>query len=291
MLTQTVVLQAVITGLLLGSIYSLMALGFSLIFGPMNIVNFAHGHLMIASMYLAFTLFQRVGLDPLFALPMIAVVMFVFGTGIYKLIIKRMSHADHSTHIIATVGISIILENVILLLYGGDVRAVNTAYSTSGFVIFGATISHARLIAALLSAVLVIALYLFLKKTYFGKGIRAVGDDMTGAQVVGIPIHKINGIAFGLGVGAAAMAGVVMVPFVQISPTFGIEYLTKSFIIVVLGGLGSVPGALIGAMILGFVEQVGIMVFPAQLINALVFAVLIVVLLLKPSGLFGEIKR
>jgi len=284
---ESVIIQQLISGLQVGIMYALMAVGFSLVFGVMDIVNFAHGAGMMAMMYVSFVLFRSVSLDPILGAPLIFALAFAVGVVVYRLVLRSISHAGHSTTLLATLGVAIVIENVVLAIFGGDLQSVVTSYTSAMIPFRGAFISVARSYAAGIALLMFAGLYYFLHRTDFGRAIRAVADDVVGAQVVGIPMHRIYAIAFAIGLGAAGVAGAVIIPFTLISPFVGVDFLTKSFVVVVVGGVGNVPGALAGGILLGLVEAFGSLFLPGSLVNGLVFGVLLMVLLFRPAGLFG----
>jgi len=284
----TVTLNAVITGLIYGSIWGIIALGFTLVFGVMNFVNFAHGSFVLLPSYLSFILFVSWGIDPYISLILIIPLSFILGLFVYKYLGDRIIDEPHSVHIIVTLGLCFFIENAILLLAGGDIRSAVTSYTSSTFKIESIIISYSRFWASLVSWLCVVLLFIFLKYTDFGVMIRAAADNKEGAKIVGIFVDRVYLIAFGLSTLIAGIAGAIIIPFYLISPFSGMDLLTKAFCAVVIGGLGSIPGAIIGGLIIGVVECVAGVFFKASLGNALTFFIMILVLIFKPNGLFGE---
>jgi branched-chain amino acid transport system permease protein len=283
-----VTLNAVINGLMYGSIWGIVALGFTLVFGVMDFVNFAQGFFVLIFAYLSYFLFLNWGVEPYLSLIFIIPLSFILGLSVYKYLGARLIDEPHSSHIIVTLGLCFFIENAILLIAGGDLRSAVTSYTSATFPAGSFIISYPRFWASLISWSCVILLSIFLKYTDLGKAMRAAADDREGAKIVGIFVNRVYLIAFGLSILIAGIAGAVMIPFYLISPFSGMDFLSKAFAAVVIGGLGSIPGAIVGGLIIGVVESVAGVYFKASLGNALTFFLVIIVLIFKPSGLFGE---
>jgi branched-chain amino acid transport system permease protein len=283
-----VTINAVINGLLYGSIWGIIALGFTLVFGVMDFVNFAQGFFVIVPAFFSYFLFVSWGIDPFLSLLLIIPLSFFLGVLVYRYIGARLLDEPHSAHIIVTLGLCFFIENFLLLLAGGDLRNAVTSYTSetyrSGWVI----LSYPRFWATLVSWACVLLLFLFLKYTDLGKSMRAAADNREGARIVGIHVERVYLIAFGLSVLVAGIAGAVIIPFYLISPFTGMDFLGKAFAAVIIGGLGSVPGAMIGGLIIGVVESIAGVYFKASLGNAVTFFIMILVLIFKPNGLLGE---
>ncbi|HEV3348518.1 MAG TPA: branched-chain amino acid ABC transporter permease [Methylomirabilota bacterium] len=285
-----VILQAGLSGLFMGSVYALIAIGFTLVFGVTNIVNFAHGNFVMAAMFVTYLLFKTAHVDPYLGLVVVLPLFFGFGALVYALVIRRIVDAPHSAHMMVTLGLLIFLENLANLFFGGDLRGITTSYTTSSLVVGAVSVPIARLGAAAVSLAAVVALALVLHRTSLGKAIRAAANNPEGAALVGIDVGRVYRIAFSLGTAAAALAGAVVMPFSLVSPFVGGEFILKAFVIAVLGGLGSVAGALIGGLLIGLVEAVSSLYISASLGNAIVFAILIAVLLYRPWGILGQAR-
>ncbi len=285
-----VVLQACLSGLFMGSVYALIGIGFTLVFGVTNIVNFAHGHLVMGAMYVTYLLFKIAKVDPYVSLVVVLPLFFALGALLYKVVIQRIVEAPHAAHMMVTLGLLIFFENVANFFFGGDLRGITTTYTTSSFIVGDVSIPIARLGAAAVSLAAVVVLALFLHRTSLGKAIRASANNREGAALVGIDVGRVYLISFSLGTAAAALAGAVIVPFSLVSPFVGNEFILKAFVIAVLGGLGSVAGALVGGLLIGFVEALSSLYISASLGNAIVFAILIAVLLYRPWGIFGQAR-
>ena len=284
------ILQTCLSGLFMGSVYALIAIGFTLVFGVTNIVNFAHGHIVMGAMFVTYLLFKTANVDPYVSLIVVLPLFFALGALLYKVVIQRIVEAPHSAHMMVTLGLLIFFENVANLFFGSDLRGITTTYTTSSFIVGDISIPIARLGAAAVSLAAVVVLALFLHRTSLGKAIRASANNREGAALVGIDVGRVYLIAFSLGTAAAALAGAVIMPFSLVSPFVGGEFILKAFVIAVLGGLGSVAGALVGGLLIGFVEALSSLYISASLGNAIVFAILIAVLLYRPWGIFGQAR-
>jgi branched-chain amino acid transport system permease protein len=282
--------QTCLSGLFMGSVYALIGIGFTLVFGVTDIVNFAHGHLVMGAMFITYLLFKVAGVDPYVSLVVVVPLFFGVGALLYKLVIERIVEAPHSAHMMVTLGLLIFFENVANFFFGGDLRGITTKYTTSSFIVADISIPLARLGAAAVSLAAVVVLALFLHRTSLGKAIRASANNREGAALVGIDVRRVYLISFSLGTAAAALAGAVIMPFSLVSPFVGHEFILKAFVIAVLGGLGSVAGALVGGLLIGFVEALSSLYISASLGNAIVFAILIAVLLYRPWGIFGQAR-
>ena len=285
-----VLLQALVSGLFMGSVYALIAIGFTLVFGVTDIVNFAHGHFVMGAMFLAYLGFRALRLDPYLSLIAILPLSFAFGVVVYKVVVQRIVEQPHNAHMMVTLGLLIFLENLANFFFGGDLRGVTTGYTTASMPLGTVALPLARAAAAGVSLVAVGALWLFLHRTSVGKALRAAANNREGASLVGIDVPRVYLLAFALGTVAAALAGAVMVPFALVSPFVGNDFMLKAFVIAVLGGLGSVGGALFGGMLIGLIEAVSSLYISGSLGNAIVFAVLIGVLLYRPWGILGQAR-
>jgi branched-chain amino acid transport system permease protein len=282
-------LQALISGLLIGGVYALIAVGLTLIFGVMNIINFAHGEFLMFGMYFAFFCALLFGVDPYVSAVMVLPLFFLLGWAIHASLIKRVVESGHEIQILLTLGLSLVLQNLAQFLFSPDFQSLQVDYGSTTFAFFGARVSVARLLACGVAIGLSLALYLFLKNTDVGKALRACAEEREGAMAVGIDVEKMYKIAFGLGTACAAIAGVLMTPFFYIAPSVGVPFTLTAFVVVVLGGLGNVVGALLGGLIVGVVESLGEILLPAASLKQLAtFSIFILILLLKPSGLFGQ---
>ena len=284
-------IQVLSSGLLMGAAYALVAVGFTIAFGVMNVVNFAHGHVAMAAMFASFVLNQYLGLDPYFAALVLFPVFFVVGLGLYRLVIEPMLQATHAAQLLTTLGLLIVIENTANLLFGADLRSVRPSYADTSLVIGGVALPWTRLFTAAGSLATIAAVWAFLTRTRLGAELRAAADNRLGAVVVGISISRVFLLAFALSTAIAAFAGAMVVPVFLISPFGGYDLMLKAFIIAIIGGLGSLPGALFGGLLVGLIEAAGGFFLTASLSTAMVFGLLVVTLLLRPDGLFGVSRR
>jgi branched-chain amino acid transport system permease protein len=284
-----VYLQSVISGLLIGGVYALIAVGLTLIFGVMKIINFAHGEFLMFGMYFAFFLSTLFGIDPYLSAIMALPVFLLFGWGIQTFLIRPVLGAPDMIQILLTVGISLVLQNLALFFFSADFQSLNLSYSGMTFEVGSARVSLSRLMACVVALSVAGGLYLFLQKTDLGKALRACAEEREGALAVGIDVERMYKVAFGLGISCVAIAGILMTPFFYIAPTVGVPFTLTAFVVVVLGGLGNIPGALVGGLIVGLVESLGEIMLPAASLKSLAtFSIFILILLLRPQGLFGQ---
>ncbi len=286
-------IEDIINGILMGSIYGLTALGLTVIFGVLKVINFAHGSLLMIGMYIAYWIITATGIHPYLALFITVPVMFFFGYYMQDIIIKPIFKAEKNvrepiTVIIVTTGLWYILDNLTLLIFGPQYRSIqDNALKGSMLEIGEIFISVPKLCGALTGALTAFAIYLFFQKTKTGRAVRATSIDRETASLMGINQYKIYNIAFGIGTAAAGVAAVTLVPFYNIFPTVGVLFDIKGFIIVVLGGLGSILGAMLGGIIIGLIESVGPQFMSSTWTEAIVYGLFLLVLFIKPSGLFG----
>jgi len=287
-----VILQSIINGLLMGSIYGLTALGLTLIFGIMKVINFAHGSILMVGMFAAYWLVLLTGLHPYLALLVVVPFLFFFGYYLQAIVIQPVFKAERHvrepiTVIIVTTGIWYVLDNLAMMLFGANYRVVTTAISGQTFTVGDLIISVPKLygfIATLASALL---LYCFLKYTRMGRAMRATSLDRDAASLMGINQYKVYNIAFGLGTAIAGVAGCALIPFYYVFPTVGVVFDIRAFVIVVLGGLGSILGALLGGMIIGVIESVFSQFMASTWTEGIIYVIFLFILFVKPSGLFG----
>jgi branched-chain amino acid transport system permease protein len=282
------VVNVVIAGLLTGLVYGLMALGLSVIFGVVRIVNFAHGEMMTIAMYAATVLFAALRLDPFLAVLPIAAAFFVFGyvlqAGLINPFITRPEHSQF----MLLVAVAIIMVNALLMIFGPDARNVQADYQLESFEIGRILLDKARLYAAFVALVTATALFAFFRFSLSGKAIRACADNYLGAKVVGLNVKKYYALTFGLGSVCVAVAGCAMVLLVDVTPALGPYYTLLAFVIVIVGGLGSMTGALLGGVLIGVSEALaGLFIAPSAK-SMFSFGLLILVLLLRPQGLLGR---
>jgi branched-chain amino acid transport system permease protein len=288
----SVALQAVLTGLLVGGVYGLVAMGLALIFGVLGIINFAHGALMALAMYGAYALAAQAGLDPYLALVVIVPLLFVVGAAIQFCLVGRVLGGAAESQLLLTLGLAIVIENLMLAIFTATPKTVNVSYIGTtlpdGLHLGTAVASTQLLIAFGGSMLLGGLLYLLLHRTRLGTAIRAVAENPRGAALVGVDVRRIYVLTFALGGACVGAAGTLMLPFVAVAPTTGDQFNIIAFVVVVLGGLGNVPGALVGGLIIGLIQYVGGAALPQVNNLLLVFAVFVLTLLFRPQGLFAR---
>jgi branched-chain amino acid transport system permease protein len=288
MVTPEVLIQVLVGGLLMGSVYALIAIGFTLIYGVLDVVNFAHGHFVMAAMFVTYLLSAGLGVNVYAALILIIPLFFGLGLFTYRILISKVAHASHSMQLIVTLGLFIFLENLANFIFGGDLRGITTAETARSIVIGGISLPVSRTLAAAISLLVVLLVSLFLTRTPFGMAMRAAATNRIGAHVVGIKVERVYQMTFALGTTLAAIAGTVSMPFSLVSPFSGGEFMLYSFAIAIIGGLGSISGALLAGLLIGVVQAASSLLFAASFGSVMVFGILILVLVLRPTGLFGR---
>ena len=281
-------LNVAISGLLTGLVYGLMALGLSVIFGVVRVVNFAHGEMMTIAMYLAVVLFAHFGLDPLVMMLPIAAVLFGVGYVLQLTVINPfISRPEHSQFMLM-VAMAIIIVNSLLMIFGPDAQSVQVPYSFDSFAIGRLIVDATKLYAGLAAILVAAALFAFFKFAPLGKAIRACADNYTGALVVGLDVKRLYALSFGLGAACVGAAGAIIVLIVDVTPPLGPAYTLLAFVIVILGGLGSMPGALLGGVLIGLTEAMAGLFFTPSAKSMFAFAILVLVLLFRPQGIMGK---
>ena len=287
LLTPTIFFQTAVSGLLLGGIYALIALGLTLIFGVMRVINVAHGTFLMVGAYITYWLFHSYGVNPILSLMISMPLLFVFGLVLHRFVVAKVVDAPELTSLLVTFGISIFIINVVIYFFSSDFRAV--PYLTGSVKLQGVAFSMPRSVAFGVALAISILSYLFLKKTRLGKAIRAVSQHRDVAQICGIDIGRIDMVSFGLGLALAAAGGSLISFLFVIFPEMGNNYLLKCFAVVILGGIGSYTGAFLGGLLIGVSEAFGALLISAQAAEAVAYIILVMVLLLKPSGLVGGV--
>ena len=282
-ITPTMIGQVVISGLLAGSLYAMVALGLGLVFGVMRVLNVAHGPLLMLGAYTTFGLFQWLGLNPYLSLLVSMPALFVVGVVLQRLLVRRVVDAPELSSLLLTFGVSIALVNLAQLGFTSDVRSVE--YLTGSFILGPFAFSKSRVIACVFALVITAGAFILLKKTRLGKAIRAVSQSREVAQVCGINVQRIHLITFGAASALAAAGGTLIAVMVAIQPEMGQVYTFKSFLVIVLGGAGNYPGALLGGLLLGLIEQLSSLFITTQVNEAVAYVLLVLVLLLRPTGL------
>jgi branched-chain amino acid transport system permease protein len=284
-------IQQVILGLLLGGVYVAVALGFSLVWGILNIVNLAHGAFVIIGSYLTWTLFTRLHIDPFLSLPVDALALFVIGYALQRGVINRVIRAPLLFTFLLTFGLNLVIVSLLLLLFTGDFRSVTPSYSGNGFHIGAIAIPYIRLAGLIVAFALAGILWLVLNRTRTGAAILAVGADRDAAQLVGVDLRHLYALTFAIGAAFAGVAGGIISTFQSITPTAGDPYTLQSFAVVILGGLGRVSATIAGGLLFGLIEILGQSApgLGAGYANAIAFAVLVIVLAIRPQGLLGRL--
>jgi branched-chain amino acid transport system permease protein len=282
------VANVVIAGILTGLVYGLMALGLSVIFGVVRVVNFAHGEMMTIAMYATTFLFAALNVDPFLAVLPVAAAFFVFGYVLQKAVINPFITRPEHSQFMLLVAVAIIMVNALLMAFGPDARNVQVDYQLESFEIGRILVDKARLYAAAAAVLTAAGLFLFFKKTLTGKAIRACADNYLGAKVVGLNVKHLYALTFGLGSVCVAVAGCAMVVLVDVTPGLGPYYTLLAFVIVIVGGLGSMGGALLGGVLIGISEHLAGLFFTPSAKSMFSFGLLILVLLLRPQGLLGK---
>lgn len=286
-----ILLDSIAAGLLTGGIYGLIAVGLSLIFGVMRFLNFAQGDFTMLGMYLSFFFTMFLGIDALFVLPVAICVFFVVGFILHKLVIKRIVAASLLSQVLLTYGISLVIENGSNLGFGSDYRTVFTPFTGQTVSLLSlVTLSSSYLIAFLISIVIMVLLSTFLGRTKLGLAMRAVSQDVESAMLMGVDVGKVRALTFALGIGLSGGAGVLLSMVYYIFPYVGIPLTINSFIITVLGGMGSIPGAMLGGLILGVTQSVSTSFMSAGLRDVWGLIMFLLILRLKPSGLLGRAR-
>ncbi len=281
-------LNIIVAGLLTGLVYGLMALGLSVIFGVIRVVNFAHGEMMVVAMYATYLASTVTGLDPLLMLAPVTALLFLLGYALQRLLINRyIARPDHEQFLLL-LALATIITASLLMGFGPDARNVQLDYAYDSYQIGGLLLDKVRVIAAAGATLGAAALWAFFRFTRTGKAIRACADNQIGAQVVGLDVKRLYAITFGLGAACVGAAGALMLLLVDVEPYIATDYTLLAFIIVILGGLGSMPGALLGGVLVGVSEALSGFVIEPSFKSAFSFALLILVLLVRPQGLLGR---
>jgi branched-chain amino acid transport system permease protein len=285
-----IIVQSLISGILMGGIYALVSIGLTLIFGVMNVINFAHGEYLMIAMYITFWIFHYFHIDPYISLLIVTPALFLIGMITQKYLIQHLIQAEHYTQIFATVGMSTVMANTALFFWKADYRMVKTSYMSSTLNFYNLVISYPRLVSFLVAIAITILLFLFLKYTFHGRAIRATAQDNTAAKLMGVNINRVYIFTFGLGSACVGVAGALLMPIYYAFPTVGLHFVLIAFVVVVLGGMGNITGALFGGLIIGVVEALSGFFISPDLKEAVYFTIFVLVLIVKPAGLFGLTK-
>lgn len=282
-----IIFQVLISGLLLGGIYALLSLGLNLIFGVIKVINFAHGDFVMVAMYLAFGFYTFASWDPYWSAIPVCISLFIFGFLIQRFLVQPTLNRPEAAQIFVTLGLGIVLQNVFLIVVGADHYTVTTSYQLATLRLGEIAFSVPRLVGFVTALIVTIGITLYLKLTFTGRAIRAVAMDVTAAQLMGIKVSRIYQLAFGLGSALAGLAGVLLLPIYPVSPTIGLSFVIVAFVVVVLGGLGSMTGAYFGGLIIGVIEALTGYFVSAELKQAVYLIFFIMILIVRPTGIFG----
>lgn len=287
MLDPSILLASALNGLTTGAVYALIALGLTLIYGVLHIINFAHGAALMVALYGVYFLHRDLGLDPYLSLPVMVPAMFAAGYALQRLVIGRASHGKDENILLVTLGIAIVLENLALFFFKSDTQTIDTPYTFSTVDILGAMISVPKVVAFGGALVVAALLLLLIRRTDLGRAIRAIAKERQGARLVGIDVEHIFAMSFGIGLACLGAAACFLLPAYYVNPQVGNGFVLIAFTIVVLGGMGSFPGALLGGLLIGVVESLGGLWLGESLGQIGIFLIFIAVLLFRPQGLFG----
>lgn len=287
MLDPAILFSSVLNGLTTGAVYALIALGLTLIYGVLHIINFAHGAALMVALYAVYLLKDRLGIDPYAALPLAVAGMFVLGYALQRFVINRASHGKDENILLVTLGLAIVLENLALVWFKSDTRSIDTAYTLSTVEIGPAMIALPKVIAFFGALAVAAVLFWIIRSTDLGRAIRAVAREKQGAKLMGIDVEKVYALSFGIGMACLGAAACFLLPAYYVNPQVGSGFVLVAFTIVVLGGMGSFVGALVGGLLIGVVESIGGLFLGDSLGQMGIFAIFIAVLLFRPQGLFG----
>lgn len=283
--------NAAVSGLLIGLVYGLSALGLSVIFGVIRIVNFAHGEIMVMGMFFALVMFRWLGLDPLLSVPLAAALMFCFGYLLQLVVVSRVSHLPEHMQFLLLAALAIVIVSALLLIFGPDAQGVEVDYAWDSFAVGELIIDYPKMFASIAAVIVASLLLAFFKYTTTGKAIRACADNRMGAQVVGLNVSRLYALTFGIGAACLGAAGAIILLLIEVHPYLAPGYTLLAFVIVIIGGLGSLFGALVGGILIGVSEAMAALLFQPSMKSAFSFGLLILVLLLRPQGLLGKAVR
>src|SRR5882762_2565073 len=283
-----VLLQSILSGVLIGGVYALIGIGLTLIFGVMRVINFAQGELVMIGMYCTFFLFKLAGIDPFLSVVLTMPALFVLGAILQLSLIDRVLDALPQNQILLTIGIGLVLSNTAMLAFTSDYRILSTTYSSSSVGLGSIRLSIPLLYCFLITSAITAALYWFLARTDTGHAIRATAQDRDAAQLMGVNVRSMGVLAFGLGSALAGAAGALIAPVYYIYPQVGGAFTLKAFVVVVLGGMGSIVGATLGGVLIGMSESLTAAYLSSGNKEVVVYVMFLLVLLFKPAGLLGK---
>ena len=284
----TVFLQSLLSGILVGGAYALIGIGLTIIFGVMRIINFAHGDLLMVGTYITYFAFTLFHVDPFLSIVISMPLMFLFGAFLQKVFINRVLNALPQNQILLTIGLGLVMSNTVMMLFTSDHRILNTSYSSASVKLGALSISTPLLLSFLITAAITAFLYWFLLRTDTGQAIRATAQDREAAQLMGINVRRMSVLATGMGAALAGTAGALLLPTYYTFPQVGSTYTLKAFVIVVLGGMGSIVGATLGGIVVGVAESLASYFTSSDIKELFVLVLFLLVLLLRPAGLLGK---
>lgn len=282
-----VLVQLLLNGILLGSMYAIISVGLTLIFGIVRVVNFAHGEFLMVGMYAVYLLGTHLGLNPYVSIVPVVILLFVLGALVQRFIIQPLLGADEHIQIFATVGLSTALVNLALLVFGADLYSLTVPSARQAVSLGGYTMLVGQIIMLACAAILVAGLHFFMQTTALGRAIRATAQNRNAALLMGVRVDRIYVITFGLGAACVGLASALLIPLYPVTPTIGTYFVLTAFVVVVLGGMRSIYGAFVGAMIIGIVDSLSGYYIAPDLKEVVYFAIFILILIFKPTGLFG----
>jgi branched-chain amino acid transport system permease protein len=284
----TVFLQSLLSGILVGGVYALIGIGLTIIFGVMRVINFAHGDLLMLGMYVTWGVFTLFDIDPYLSLVITAPVLFLWGAMLQKIFINRVLNALPQNQILLTIGLGLVMSNAVMLGFTSDYRILTTSYSSSSIKFLGLSLSQPLLYSFLVTVAITAVLFWFLQTTDTGQAIRATAQDRDAAQLMGINVKRMSVLAFGLGTALAGIAGALLAPTYYIFPQVGGPFTLKAFVVVVLGGMGSIVGATLGGILIGVTESMSAVYVASGLKELVVYVLFLLILLFRPTGLLGK---
>jgi branched-chain amino acid transport system permease protein len=284
-----IVPQLIVSGILIGGVYGLLSIGLTLIFGVLRIVNFAQGEFIMLAMFGAFWLNLLFGLDPYLSILIVAPAIYLLGILVERIVVRPILHAPHGMQIFATFAVSVILQNLALTLWGPDYRSIQVSYASTSFVVGEISIAATSLYAFLTALAMAALLVGFLNFTREGRALRAMVQNRYAASLMGIDTERLNRVAFGVGVGCAAVAGCILTPIYYTFPGAGVDLIITAFVVVVLGGLGSVTGAIVGGLIIGITQTLTGFFISVEFKDLIALGLFLLILLIRPQGLFGRV--
>jgi len=287
MLSPVILVPAVLNGLMTGAVYALVALGLTLIYGVLHIINFAHGAMLTAAMFAAFFAYALLGVDPYLAAVLLTPLFFLIGYALQRFVIGPAAHGQDRNFLLVTLGLAVVIENALLYFFHADTRTINVPYAFDVIAIGPAFVAVPRVVALGVVIAVAAALWTIMQCSDTGKAIRAVAKEKLGAELCGVDVAHVYAVTFGLGTACVAVAACLLIPTYYVNPTAGEAFVLIAFTIVVLGGMGSIAGAVIGGLFVGVVESLSSIFLGQSLGQIGIFVMFIVMLLIRPNGLFG----